>query len=289
MSTPTKGEETHVYPRVISEEEELLGQELTENTYHQPKLYRWRVAFLFVFSIALYLFIQTLFSTPLFNLKEFKLEGAVHLTLDEVQRALKIDKGAPLLGLDMELLSTRVRENPWVREVELSRALPSTLVIRVREHQLTGVALLDGFWGLNEKGVPFTPLSVQKIAGLPLITGLTRELFNVEPEVGRRLFSRALELSRLYQDHPFSIGQRLSNLHITPVGRLELLLERTRVSLGKDRLGERLERAGRLLVHLDQEGREPEYLILSDDLNRVLVKEAPPMESDSPAQEGGRR
>ena len=237
-------------------------------------IYFWRIGLVFALSLIVYIGLQTIRSTPLFNLEEVILRGTQRLDESEVMSALELERGQSLLSLDLSALEEKLEEQPWVLSATLERSLPAKLNISVQERRLAGVALLDGFWGLDEGGRPFVRLSAQEVLGYPLITGLDQESFSTEPEVGRRLFYRALELARLYADRPFPIDQRLSNLHITSVGRLELLLEQTRVSLGRDRLGERLERASLLLERLEREGRRPEYLILSDDLSRAIVKES---------------
>ena len=250
------------------------GELTREREERSSRIYLWRGGLLLALSLVVYIGFQTIRSTPLFNLEEVVLRGTQRLDEDGILSVLELERGQSLLGLELSTLEEKLEEQPWVLSATLERSLPAQLNISIQERRLAGVALLDGFWGLDEGGRPFVRLSAQEVLGHPLITGLDQESFSTEPEVGRRLFYRALELARLYADKPFPIDQRLSNLHITPVGRLELLLEQTRVSLGRDRLGERLERASVLLERLEREGRRPEYLILSDDLSRAIVKES---------------
>ena len=53
------------------------------------------------------------------------------------------------------------------------------------------------------------------------------------------------------------------------------MLDKIRISLGLDMLKERLIEVERILKQLDRKGVNAAYILLSDDLNRAIVKEIP--------------
>ena len=69
--------------------------------------------------------------------------------------------------------------------------------------------------------------------------------------------------------------RKLSDIHISRTGRYEIMLDKIRISLGLDMLKERLIEVERILKQLDRKGVNAAYILLSDDLNRAIVKEIP--------------
>ena len=71
------------------------------------------------------------------------------------------------------------------------------------------------------------------------------------------------------------VTSKLSEIHISSTGRYEVMLDQIRVVLGSDMLRERILEVERILEHLSQKGVSAAYILLSDDLNRAIVKEVP--------------
>jgi cell division protein FtsQ len=96
-----------------------------------------------------------------FRVRHVEIVGARYIQPSDILDRLKVDTLASVWD-PVGRLETRVRGHPLVRDVEVGRKLPGTLVIRLIEH--TPVALVSttsGFRAYDERGValPIDPTS----------------------------------------------------------------------------------------------------------------------------------
>jgi len=94
-----------------------------------------------------------------FDVRRLELVGARYLTPDAVARALALPSGTNLFD-DLTPLGRRVGRMDGVLEAEVSRRLPGTLRIRVREREAVALTERRGRLGLmdvNGKLLPFDP------------------------------------------------------------------------------------------------------------------------------------
>ena len=73
-----------------------------------------------------------------FRVRELRVEGVRYLTTEEVQRAAAVPMHANLWD-DVAPVVTRLRAQPLVRDVRVSRRLPGTLWVRIVEREPIGL------------------------------------------------------------------------------------------------------------------------------------------------------
>lgn len=95
-------------------------------------------------------------ATPVLAVRTVAVRGTERLTAAQVQAALAVPRGTPLLRVDTAAAERRVRALPAVRAVRVSRAFPGTLRVQVTE-RVAVAGLLDrgGATLLDASGVPF--------------------------------------------------------------------------------------------------------------------------------------
>jgi cell division protein FtsQ len=81
-------------------------------------------------------------NSPLFDMRTLEVTGATHLSSAQVARLGRLDRRTNVLWLSPGRIARRIEANPWVESVHVSRILPSTLVLRVRER--TPIAVVAG-------------------------------------------------------------------------------------------------------------------------------------------------
>ena len=79
-----------------------------------------------------------------FGLDRVKIEGASPEARPAIERALQLQRGMPVLGLDLDKLQAQVKTVGWVKEVQVVRLLPDQLLVRVVEHDRLAVWKLNG-------------------------------------------------------------------------------------------------------------------------------------------------
>jgi cell division septal protein FtsQ len=138
-----------------------------------------------------------------FRIRKVEIRGAKYLSTNEILTRLKVDTLASLWD-DLEPYRQRVRNHPQVADVRVSRRLPGTLVVSIRENP--PVALIQTAGGLLPydslgKQLPIDPsrtsLDLPIVAtGDPVLLKLVGAIRAAEP----RVFSRIEEVRRTGRD-----------------------------------------------------------------------------------------
>jgi cell division protein FtsQ len=110
------------------------------------------------------------YATPLLGVRAVLVRGNQAVGADQVRAAAAVPPGTPLAALDLAAVRDRVGRLPAVRQVRVSRAWPSTVVIAITER--TPVAVLaagpGGYRLIDAGGVVFPDVPLRP-AGLPLL------------------------------------------------------------------------------------------------------------------------
>jgi len=105
-----------------------------------------------------------------FKITQVILRGNSIVSDDEIQSMLNLSRDSSLLALSVKDLQNRLASLDYVDLVRISRQLPGTLVIDVKERQLLAViSTPEGKWILDQQGLvlPYHP-AVEK---LPVLKG----------------------------------------------------------------------------------------------------------------------
>ena len=138
-----------------------------------------------------------------FRIRKVEIRGAKYLAASEIVTRLKVDTLASLWD-DLEPYRERVKHHPQVADVKVSRRLPGTLVVSIRENP--PVALIQTASGLQPydslgKQLPIDPartsLDLPIVAtGDPVLLKLVGAIRATEP----RVFARIEEVRRIGRD-----------------------------------------------------------------------------------------
>lgn len=98
--------------------------------------------------------------------------GQRYLSADAARAATGIEVGDSIMGADLDLVRDRVTALGWVSDAIVSRQLPGTLVIKVRERSPFALWQFGGRLRLiDETGAEITQSGIGRFAHLPLIVG----------------------------------------------------------------------------------------------------------------------
>jgi cell division protein FtsQ len=89
--------------------------------------------------------------SSVFGVETVDVTGVARLGPDQVRDQAAIGRGTPLARLDTDSVVDRVRELPAVRDVEVVRDWPSTVVIRVTEREPAAVQARGSDWALVDR------------------------------------------------------------------------------------------------------------------------------------------
>jgi hypothetical protein len=97
----------------------------------------------------------------------------------QIRTLADIKQGDQLFSVPPEEIEARVRQHPWIDQVEVERVWPDTLTIRVHEHRPLAMINIEGgheggqqgLYYLDHQGIIFAPVESLQDIDYPVITG----------------------------------------------------------------------------------------------------------------------
>jgi cell division protein FtsQ len=135
-----------------------------------------------------------------FSLQNVYLEGRGRTSMEEINNALGIKKGEPILRLSLDETREKLEQIESVKMAAVERSLPDTLIVRVVEREPVAVWQYQGQLALvDDKGTVMRDIDSKPYQELPLIVGSDApshvaelmEILAAEPELAKR-FSSAI-------------------------------------------------------------------------------------------------
>ncbi len=142
---------------------------------HRKKHYLLKFLLFIAFCAGTYYFLQSSY----FDVKAYQVNGNGYYTDDEVLNMAKVEFGNNIIfdsgAGDIEDI---LLENPYFKEVDVSRKLPSTLTINIVERpQKAAVVYGDNYVVIDDEGVVLRKTDI--LPELTILTGLTISKMNI--------------------------------------------------------------------------------------------------------------
>ncbi len=210
-----------------------------------------------------------------FHLKQIEVQASRHMSEAQIRESLSLNVPVNYFQFDTEEAKATLEERPWVLEAQVTKSLPDQLKISLRERVPAGILILETLHLVDSEGQVFVEAQVWEAKDLPIISGLSRDELLRAPEQAAARIKAALDLASLYRQQPLSKEKPLSDLYLDQVGRINLNLGGTRVSIAWTASREKLDHLNKIFQKLEEREMDAEYIILSEDLRRAVVKEIP--------------
>ena len=148
----------------IKVETERPGSDRPE---HRP----WRIpAIAFMVVIVLVAGGVTLTRTSLFGARTIDVHGAVHLSRSDILRIAGIESGTNVFTFDAAAAERRLERDPWIANATITKDLPSTVSVDIRERVAVAVVESGGILRLvADDGVLLEAALPRLATGLPHI------------------------------------------------------------------------------------------------------------------------
>jgi cell division protein FtsQ len=115
-------------------------------------------------------------NAPCFRVRETVVCGCREVTEKEVILLGAVRSSQSLLTLNEELITRRIKANPWIKSVSLGRELPDRLVVQIRERSPIAVIKQDAnLYLVDREGIIFKKLGKNDEIDLPVLTGLYKK------------------------------------------------------------------------------------------------------------------
>ena len=134
----------------------------------KKKRYLLKLLILVAFCVALYCFLHS----SVFHVKSIKVSGSTHFSAEQIQKTAGLKTGVNLFEFSAGDCEERLEENPYIREAQVRRKLPSSIEIEVKERQEAAVIQMDQEYAvIDEDG--FVLQIAQKAPRLTLLQDIT--------------------------------------------------------------------------------------------------------------------
>jgi len=223
LSLPPAIEHPLVDPALQSDDPPFLRPERRTRVRRRGPTYRAILALqlaaaCFVAVSALWTGYSRVMASEKLRVGKVEVRGSRFLSEGEVRELLGPAVGENILGLDIEALKARLRASPWVADATITRTLPDTLRVVVRERVPLALAELERLYLMDGDGALIDIYGPRTAAfDLPIVRGLQR----AEVEERRERANRAGILLQDLGD----LGAEVSEVEVLEEGGLKVVLK----------------------------------------------------------------
>jgi cell division protein FtsQ len=236
-------------------------------------------------SVGCYDLAKYMLTSEVFAITEVKVEGFAQVPMEEYVRLAQIPEGANIFRLNTGAVEDRLRRHPWVEQAAVTRALPKTIKLTVKEREPL-VAVHSPFDGqiygidrhrvlLPEPGDASNESATPALCfDLPIVTGLPEEKLYPGNRLSDDGSKRIIDMLLLMRTLKAGLPAQVSEIHIDRQGGLTLYplsLVKT-IYLGNENLQQRVWRLCRVWDYLEGNGLASSYIDCRFDAQGVVTR-----------------
>jgi len=227
--------------------------------------------------IAIYVYVS---KSDYFMVKRVVISGINQTSHDEIESVAGLKEAVSIWTYDLEEAEAKLSALPWVDEVKVTRQMPDTVSIAVKEHSPKLLVNLGRLYYMNEKGEPFKELAPGENPGLPVVSGFSEdELMSPGPGTKAALTEVFYLADTLTGRNDEFRLDNISEINYDMVRGLTLFTKSKplEVKIGFGSYEEKFRRLGRVLAHLKLSGKYEGLVYLNLEAGaRVIVRYAGP-------------
>jgi cell division protein FtsQ len=216
-------------------------------------------------------------SSPRFAVNDVVTTGAKRRSADELMATAGIAKGQNVFAVDLDRAKTKLLADPWIESADLSRQLPGTIFVQVKERQAAGlVSVGNETYLATREGAIIKRLEPGDPTDLHVVTGIGVQQLVDDRDGATRSIKRALDLAFDYDRSQLAVRAPVEEVHVEPSGDMTLVVGKNGVMLhmGTAPYRRKLEQAVRVVAELDRRGAKADAIHLDSESrpDRVVVR-----------------
>lgn len=208
------------------------------------------------------------------NIDEVKIMGCMHIPESELLDMTEVDFRSNLLRLDLQEVSRRLTQHPWVEKAKVRRDFSGkALLIEVQERVPRALILLDELYVVDRNGEIFKKAELKEKLDFPILTGLTLQDWKQKDPKARELIRQALEVMELLGGGKVFSLREISEIHLDKKNGVTLytLDSSVPIRLGLGDYGDKLNRLEKVFPDIRSKLKNMEYVALNYP-KKVVVK-----------------
>jgi cell division protein FtsQ len=229
------------------------------------------IAAIFLIGSALIYGSNVVLSSPYFWIKETVIRGCKEVTEKDVLTLASLRSPQSILSVNVNVMSNKIKENPWIKDVVIGRELPDRLVIEIREKKALAVIKKDeGFFLMDSEGNPIKKVETADEADLPVLTG-----YKSETKESLQLLKKTMDLLQYAAaSKTFPQTSNISEVHNNEALGISVFTDKgICLHLGFDRFESKLARLSAVIADLEAKNLKLAYSNIDlSDPEKVTVK-----------------
>lgn len=210
---------------------------------------------------------------PLLNVGEIRIMGCLNATESELLNLAKIDFKDSLVHLNLEELTRRLTQHPWVENARVQRDWSrKALIIEVKERVPQALILFEDLYLVDQHGEVFKKADSKEQMDFPVLTGLIHKDVTRKDPQALRLILQSLELLEHLRQRKGFNAKKVSEIHLSKQNGLTLFTAdgAIPIRLGGAEFPEKLNRLEKILPDLAPRAKEIEYVDLNYPTKAVV-------------------
>jgi cell division protein FtsQ len=221
-----------------------------------------------------------------FRTESLVVTGADILSEEQVIKQAELNKGMNILSVNLSIARKRLLAHSWIVEAEVSRELPSSINIRIKEQKPFAILDLGRKFVINTNGEIFKEMDASDPVNLPIISGLEFADINVRGKTRSIPYNAVMNILELGQKPESVIPIKLINrIHVDrEIGLTVYAFDRIKeIKIGYDDYKGKYAKLKNVLLFLKK--REDFSHLESIDLNNLNRIVINPRRIESPAED----
>ncbi len=196
-----------------------------------------------------------MYGSRFFEVERVEVTGNRYIHTEEILQAAQLDTDQPLFKVDVQQISARVLENPYILGVSVSRIMPATLLIDVQEREPLFYVVDKSIFMVDPDATILKKLPDMAISRHPIVTGKTAADFQQDSTLLREVVGLVKKIGE--------VDKQLFNFI-------------SEIDIGEDRGPELVLIHGAARVILGEEAHYQRLYVLKEFLNRAPIVEQLP-------------
>lgn len=217
-----------------------------------------------------------LLGDPSFRVREIVVEGGRKIS-KETLLSLTVVEGMPnLFSVRLKEVVKRLESHPWIEQVRVRKVFPNKILVQVEERKPMAIIQLEELYYIDTQGEIFSLVGERDGYNYPYLTGLTRQVLEMDPVEAKRQITKALEFLRIIDREKLPPLEEISEIHMEKVFGIHCFTktEGLEVRMGWEDFREKLKRLSLIWSDLRKRGYSAVSIDCSD-LGKMVVKKTP--------------
>jgi cell division protein FtsQ len=208
-----------------------------------------------------------------FQVETVRVENNQRVSNEEIIALSNIEPGSGIFDLDLKRIGRKIEENPWIATASVHRLFPREVVIRVEERSPMAILNLEYLYYVDAKGDIFKLLDAGDQLDLTVISGLTPDDLQQNPDQSKRRLLEAIGIAKNLEFRDNLNLAQISEVHIDQQGGFSLITYRggVPIKLGQRNFSSKLDRLEKVFKGLQSRLPALAYIDLNVD-DRVIVR-----------------